>query len=407
MNAEPIAHALDYLAGEPRWLTWRLEDRKGKPTKIPYTSWGRYAKSEDPATWDILESCVVKARTYEGRGGVGIVLGDISNDLYLAGIDLDSCLEDGALASWAQPFLDAIPSYAEVSPSGTGLKAFFCIEADNVRPFLKMNGITNPTQWGFNRSIPGLSKENHGPGVELYTSHRYFAVTGQLWPGQPDRVITLDWEALERLAALIPPAKSNGAAKSNGHAKGDGTVSVNGYSHGGDGGGTGGGSDNSRSARAMSKGLALKRAGKTFEEMCDALRADPEVADWVREKGEISGQRELRRIWDKADAPIAPSSNPEIVRLAELSVEEYEEQRASIAKKLNYRKSVLDKLVEAERAKNVAVEPGNLPGHALKLREFEPWPQPVKGPDLLNQITKDIQNYVVMTERQAQAVAYG
>ena len=88
---------------------------------------------------------------------------------------------------------------------------------------------------------------------------------------QPDEVVLLDWPTLERFAQLIPPALAGKA-----------------------------GADNSRSAIAFRKGIALRRSGNTFEEMCAALRADPETAEWVREKGEPNGGRELRRIWDKA-----------------------------------------------------------------------------------------------------------
>jgi hypothetical protein len=60
------------------------------------------------------------------------------------------------------------------------------------------------------------------------------------------------------------------------------------------------GRDNSRSAIAFRKGAALRRQGCSFEEMSAALRSDPETAEWVREKGEANGGRELRRIWEKA-----------------------------------------------------------------------------------------------------------
>jgi putative DNA primase/helicase len=68
-----------------------------------------------------------------------------------------------------------------------------------------------------------------------------------------------------------------------------------------------GGGDNSRSAIALRKGAALHREGKTFEEMCKALRCDPETAEWVREKGDANGGRELRRIWEKAETGHGPS----------------------------------------------------------------------------------------------------
>ena len=38
----------------------------------------------------------------------------------------------------------------------------------------------------------------------------------------------------------------------------------------------------------------------SFDEMVKALRDDPEVADWVRDKGDANDGRELHRIWDKA-----------------------------------------------------------------------------------------------------------
>ena len=60
------------------------------------------------------------------------------------------------------------------------------------------------------------------------------------------------------------------------------------------------GRDNSRSAIAYRKGAARRRQECTFEQMVEALRADPETVAWVAEKGEPNGNRELRRIWDHA-----------------------------------------------------------------------------------------------------------
>ena len=73
---------------------------------------------------------------------------------------------------------------------------------------------------------------------------------------------------LERLAGLVPPPRRSSGAWPAG--------------------------DNSRSGIALRKGAALRRAGKIFEEMVEALRTDPETADWFREKGDVAGGRELR-----------------------------------------------------------------------------------------------------------------
>ena len=44
----------------------------------------------------------------------------------------------------------------------------------------------------------------------------------------------------------------------------------------------------------------MRRAGKTFKQMCAGLHADPETAAWCLEKGDARGGRELLRIWAKA-----------------------------------------------------------------------------------------------------------
>jgi Virulence-associated protein E-like domain len=209
-------------------------------------------------------------------GGIGIELGDLGSDTYLGGIDLDSCIDaNGCLALWAEKILAELDTYAERSPSGSGVKAFFYCSSEHVRPFLELIGITDPNQWGIKRSLDGDAR-NHGPAVELYCAGRYFAITGSLLPGKPKRLTLLDWSALERLAWLIPPIRF--------------TSNKTGIA----------GRDNSRSAIADRKCAALRRAGKNFEEMCAELRADPDTADWVREKGEAYAGGSSPRIWERA-----------------------------------------------------------------------------------------------------------
>jgi hypothetical protein len=270
------------FADAARWVAWKIEIRGGKPTKVPYAPiTGKRAKADDPATWAPRAAAERRAaRFVYGQDGddvgVGIVLGDIGHDLHLVGVDLDSCIDNGALAPWAAAILNAIPSYAETSPSGSGVKIFFYVGAEDVRPFLDQIGV-DPSAWGCRRSAPGANGRDHGPAVEIYAAGRYFTVTEKLWPGSPNALAMLDSSNLDQIAQLIPPAKSTSTR-------------------------TGG--DNSRSAIALRKAIALRRDGKTFEEMCEALRADPETADWVREKGEANNGRELRRIWDKAEPDI-------------------------------------------------------------------------------------------------------
>jgi Family of unknown function (DUF5906) len=270
--------ALDSLADAERWVAWRNEPRGDKLTKVPYGPAGGMAKADDPATWGDRAVAEARARRLiNGHGGgIGIQLGDLGADTYLGGIDLDSCLVDGATsAPWAQAICDLAKTYGEISPSSQGLKLFFYVAAEDVRPFLDRIGV-DPHQWGCRRSVPGEDGRDHGPAIEVYLSGRYFTVTDRQWPGCPDRLALLDTDMLERLAGLVPPPRQSS--------------------------GTGPAGDNSRSGIALRKGAALRRAGKTFEEMVEALRTDPETADWVREKGDVAGGRELRRIWEKAAA---------------------------------------------------------------------------------------------------------
>ena len=277
--------ALDALTGEPRWVAWRNELRGGKPTKVPYAPNGRKAKADDPSTWGSRTAAEARAaKIVNGQGGgIGIQLGDLGADLHLCGVDLDSCIaDDGVLACWAAAFLTAARTYTEVSPSGTGLKMFFRAASENVRPFLDRIGVS-PDAWGTRRSVPGHDGRNHGPAVEVYCAGRYFAVTENRWPEAPGALATLDNAVLDRLAGLIPAAGS--AARKNG-------------------------ADNSRSAIAFRIGLAMRHAGRSYEEFCEAIRTDPRTTDWYTEKGIAAGGRELHRIWQKASAK-TPASQPE------------------------------------------------------------------------------------------------
>jgi hypothetical protein len=271
--------ALDPLASATRWVAWRNEPRGDKLTKVPYAPSGRTARADDPATWATRVAAETRAQQLiNGHGGgIGIELGDLGADTYLGGMDLDSCLNGEACATWAQAICDLAQTYAEISPSGKGLKLFFYLAAEDARPFLDKIGVP-PHQWGCRRNVTGEDARDHGPAIEVYLSGRYFTVTDRLWPGCPYNIASLDTHKLSRLASLVPPPRQSAGASSVG--------------------------DNSRSAIAFRKGIALRRAGKSYEEMVEALRADPETAAWVREKGDVAGGRELRKIWEKAVSSI-------------------------------------------------------------------------------------------------------
>ena len=115
-----------HIPEEPRlltqWVCWRLEVRNGKPTKVPYQPNGRPADSTDPGTWSSFND-VLAAYEAGGFDGVGFVFSKSSS---YCGVDLDGCRDavTGQVAPWAKEIIEALDSYSEVSPSGTGMKVF-------------------------------------------------------------------------------------------------------------------------------------------------------------------------------------------------------------------------------------------------------------------------------------------
>jgi len=115
-ESSPTVKPPDVLMTRRAWCCWRLEERDGKPSKVPYNPrTGRRAKSNDASTWVDYATALAAAPRYEG---LGIFFSD-----GLCGVDLDKCRdpESGLVEAWAQGIVDALNSYTETSPSGTGV----------------------------------------------------------------------------------------------------------------------------------------------------------------------------------------------------------------------------------------------------------------------------------------------
>lgn len=160
-----------------QWVNWRSISRDGKPTKVPFQPSGKPAKSTDPKTWVAFEDL--------SDGPCGFVFAQSGP---YVGIDLDGCREpaSGLLDDWAKAIVLKFGSYAEVSPSGTGVKIF---------------GSTD-TFWRNKNKIelPGDGYNGKRPGIEVYDCGRYFAVTGQNLSGMTeikDVTASLEWLADE------------------------------------------------------------------------------------------------------------------------------------------------------------------------------------------------------------------
>jgi putative DNA primase/helicase len=148
--------ALEELQAHPQWVCWRKERRQGKLTKVPYcVTTDKYAASDNPQTWATYAQALQAKRAHHFDG-----IGYMFNRDY-TGVDLDHCVqEDGGIDPWAQAYLDQLQSYAEYSPSKTGIH-------------ILVRG-TIPS--GLRLRIP------HAPhpeaAIEMYCERRYFTITG-------------------------------------------------------------------------------------------------------------------------------------------------------------------------------------------------------------------------------------
>lgn len=156
---------------QPRWIGWKYEVRNGRENKTPINPHtGTYASSTEPKTWARFEVALEATEKFK-LSGLGIILGR-----GLGGVDLDGCRnpDTGALTPWAQDIIRDFKSYAEVSPSKTGVK----ILATGAPRDLPANTIPMNTP-----PINGKAAK-----VEVFTHSRYFAVTGEVLPIVPDEI---------------------------------------------------------------------------------------------------------------------------------------------------------------------------------------------------------------------------
>src|SRR5262245_31987024 len=158
---------------QPRWVGWHLVN----DNKVPLVGTSqRKAKPNDPDTWRPFDQCPTDRR--------GIVF----NGDGLGGIDLDGCRDPntGALADWANKLIEDFGSYAEVSPSGTGVKIFATGAPTKLAKYV----------W----PMVGEPINGKAPQIEGYVSGRYFTVTGDKLLQTPDeiRAVPEAWARLQR-----------------------------------------------------------------------------------------------------------------------------------------------------------------------------------------------------------------
>lgn len=193
------------LTTRAQWLVWRYEWKKDhqpgdKPTKVPYQARAalngrrRKAKSTDPDTWATFAEALEAYRNNPGMySGVGFA---ITEDDPLAGVDLDNAVdpETGELVAWAADIVAKLRTYAEVSPSGEGVRLFAL------------------------GSLAGLTGRKRGD-VEMYDAGRYLTVTGAHLEGTPEALEERDAElASVHAEHIAPPPAPEPKPSGNGKA---------------------------------------------------------------------------------------------------------------------------------------------------------------------------------------------
>lgn len=137
---------------EPRALDqWVIRDEQKRPIN-PAT--GKLASPTDPTTWSSFTTAAATGRP------LGFVFTE--DDPYI-GIDLDHCRdpETGTIAPEAMAIIDRFATYAEISPSGTGIHLI----GRGVKP---ADNCTRTFGWG---------------KIECYDAGRYFTMTGRTLAG--------------------------------------------------------------------------------------------------------------------------------------------------------------------------------------------------------------------------------
>jgi hypothetical protein len=288
--------SLNNFMDDSVWLAWRTEIRNGRPTKVPYSTPHRKAKSNDATTWTSFDAAAATAQAIGGE--LGIFLGiECGAGYRLGGIDLDTCRDPitGKLTDWAERVVERFGSYAEISPSGKGVKIFFSYLGDDLDELRSILGDRDGRAF----KEPG---DEHPPGIEVYVRFRYFAVTCDVLPGyetiEPAQVEDVRWLIEMATARFVrpatPAANENTAAVGSADKNAGGPASYDGPR------------DYSRSGRAYRHACALRESGiSDYPTFRDAMEdaSDSAIRDWVREKGSatIAGQpeRELRRLFER------------------------------------------------------------------------------------------------------------
>lgn len=186
------------LRSVDQWFPWFYQRREGRWIKRPLVARGSaflFADHTDPNHWTDFWSAAAWALLMEDLDapiiGVGFELTE--SDPFFC-IDLDDSVDRATrtVKPWARPILARFPTYAEISPSGTGLKLF----GRGIKPGSKCHA-----------HLPD------GVRIEIYDRRRFVALTGDHLPGTPAEPIDCQAELDAAYAEWFPEDTPEARAK--------------------------------------------------------------------------------------------------------------------------------------------------------------------------------------------------
>lgn len=139
------------MKDQPTWCLWKLEERDGRTTKVPYTvnGNGNGAQSNNPETWANFDDALNALTNNSKYNGLGFFL-----EKPFVGLDIDHVSKQNP--DKINKILNIVKStYVEKSQSGDGYHAIF-------------------------RGFKPENTPNKKNGCEMYDHERFFALTGNI-----------------------------------------------------------------------------------------------------------------------------------------------------------------------------------------------------------------------------------
>lgn len=185
-NNPPVISRLKDLKQLPQWVCYP------HGSKVPLNpKTGKGADCNNPESWGTYEEArKAWSENKDWYAGLGF---EFVKEQGITGVDLDKCVIDGELTPWAREVLTRLNSYAEYSPSGTGIHIW-------VRGNIPNNF---------------LGTQQEEPRIEMYDHLKYFTVTGRHIPGTPETIE----DRQEELTALYQEACERRAAQKSSKQK--------------------------------------------------------------------------------------------------------------------------------------------------------------------------------------------